>query len=282
MQIQEIKKIIQGALNEDLDRNGDITSNLIIPEDKQIKFQISNREETVLCGVDLALMVFKAGEEKFKKKLKITKKFSDGKLLEKSSVIIYGSGNARLILACERVALNLLQHLSGIATTTNKFVQELANNKSIQILDSRKTLPLLRTLQKYAVKVGGGKNHRFGLYDGILIKDNHIEAAGGVKKAINLVKKNLKNKIPIEIECDNLKQVKAAIDAGVDIIMLDNMNLNQLKQAVKIINKNAKIEVSGGITLSKIKAISKLEVDYISIGSLTHSVKASDIGLDLI
>jgi len=276
----KIKKIINDALDEDLGDAGDVTSNLTIPKNKIIKFQIAAREKLVLCGVDIVISVLDEVAKRFNnsKELKIKKHFTDGKVLSKNSVIISGSWNARSVFAAERVALNLIQHLSGIASETRKYV-DFVSNKKTKILDTRKTIPGLRILQKYAVKIGGGQNHRMGLYDAVLIKDNHIAAAGGVKNAVMLARKS--NMI-IEVECDNFAQVAEAIDVGADIIMLDNMNLMQIKKAVKLIGNKAKIEVSGGINLKKIKAISKTGVDYISVGALTHSVKAVDIGLDII
>ena len=281
--LEIIQDLIGKALDEDLKKDGDITSNLIIPDYKPVKFQISNREEIILCGMDFALMVFDLVAEKLKSKNKlvINKKISDGKKLKKNSVILQGIWDAKAVFAAERVVLNLLQHLSGIATMTGKYVAEISNKKT-KILDTRKTLPGLRILQKYAVRTGGGQNHRLGLYDGILIKDNHIAAAGGISKALKMVKKNLSGKMKTEIECDNISQVKESLDNGADIIMLDNMNLNQIKRAVKLIGNKAKIEVSGGVNLKNIKAISKTGIDYISIGALTHSAKAVDIGLDII
>lgn len=276
----KIKKIINDALDEDLSDIGDITSHLTISQNKKIKFQITAREKLVLCGADIAISVFNEVAKRFddNKKSKIKKHFIDGKVLPKNSVIISGLWNAKSVFIAERVALNLIQHLSGIASETRKYVDAVANKKT-KILDTRKTIPGLRILQKYAVKIGGGKNHRMGLYDAILIKDNHIAAAGSVKNAVMLAEKS--NMI-IEVECDNLAQVVEAVDCGADIIMLDNMSLEQIKKAVKLIGKKAKIEVSGGINLKKIKAISKTGVDYISVGALTHSVKAVDIGLDII
>jgi nicotinate-nucleotide pyrophosphorylase (carboxylating) len=275
----KILLIIDNALDEDLAGVGDITSNLTIPQNSKIKFQIVGREEIVLCGVDIALMVFdRAAQILGLEPLKIKKHFNDGKLLPKNNVIISGSGNAKLIFAAERVALNLIQHLSGIASETKKYVDEIVGEKT-KILDTRKTILGLRILQKYAVVVGGGSNHRMGLYDAVLIKDNHIAAARGIKNAVLATKKS---KMKIEVECDNLDQVGEAVEAGVDVIMLDNMNLEQIKKAAKLIGKKAKIEVSGGINLKQINAISKIGVDYISVGALTHSVKAVDIGLDIV
>ena len=281
-----IKEIIEQGLDEDLGRDshkkGDITSNYTTPINQKIKFQISNREPIVLCGTDIALLVFEAAQKKLqiKTSTKLKINFKDGDFLPKNSVIIEGNGNARVAFAAERLALNLMQHLSGIATETKRYVDQLHSNKT-KILDTRKTIPSLRMLQKYAVKTGGGHNHRMALYDGILIKDNHIAAAGGVALAIEMVREQLKKKIKIEIECDNLAQVREALASQADVIMLDNMSLEQIKKAVGLVGKKAKIEVSGGVSLGMIKEISKTGVDYISIGALTHSVRAVDIGLDI-
>ena len=274
---ESVNQIINLSLREDLSKIGDITSNLTIPQDKNINFQISNRQEAILCGVDFALKVFDI-ISKNNSQIKLQKHHNDGNYLTKNSIIISGSGNARLIFAAERVALNLLQHLCAIASKTNQFVQQLVGET--QILDTRKTIPSLRLLQKYAVKIGGGKNHRMGLYDAILIKDNHIAAAGSITNAINMIRDSQPN-LAIEIECDNLNQVQESLNNNVDIIMLDNMNLEQIKQAVNLIKDQAKIEVSGNVTIDRVKEISKTGIDYISIGALTHSVQAIDIGLDV-
>ncbi len=279
-----IKLILEQALDEDLGKLGDITSNFTIPKDKKIKFQISNREPIVLCGVDIAVEIFKIVEKRLKAPASVLKiNYKDGDFLKKNSVIIKGEGNARAVFAAERLVLNLMQHLSGVSTITKEYVDEIKGTKA-KILDTRKTIPAYRFLQKYAVKIGGGVNHRMALYDGILIKDNHIAAAGSIEKAVKMVRENLKKlnkKILIEVECDNLSQVREALLAKVDIIMLDNMNLKQMSEAVKIISKKAKVEASGGVNLKTVAGIAKTGVDYISVGALTHSVKAVDIGLDV-
>ncbi len=281
MKQKYIDSLIKNGLDEDLGKNGDITSNYTISASKNIKFQIRNREPIILCGLNIALKIFIATTKRLKtKSITLKSNFVDGDYLAKNSVIIEGFGNARAIFAAERLVLNLIQHLSGIATITNQYVKQISGQT--KILDTRKTIPGLRELQKYAVKTGGGQNHRMALYDGILIKDNHIAAAGSIAKAIQMIRKNLTKKMLIEVECDKLSQVEEAIAAKADIIMLDNMNLEQIKKAVSLIDGKAKIEVSGGINLEKIKEISKTGVDYISVGALTHSVKAVDIGLDII
>ena len=276
----ELFKISKNGLLEDRAYD-DITSDLTIKNNYKINFAIIPREDIILCGVDVIKLCFEElkKSEKFKNSsLTLKIKTKDGDFVKAGKEIAVGHGDSKLIFAAERVILNLLQHLSGISTLTNKFVKTLNNNK-IKILDTRKTLPSFRLLQKYAVKIGGGKNHRFDLSNAILIKDNHIAAAGNITKALELTKKN--KKLKIEIECDNLKQVSEAIKQKPDIIMLDNMAISNIKIAIRIIDKKSKIEVSGGINLTSIKKLQDLEIDFISIGALTHSVKAVDIGLDV-
>lgn len=279
---KQLAKIVKLALIEDK-ALFDVTSNLTITKNNLINFAINSRQDITFCGKNIILEVFAQLRKsaKFKNSkldLKILKQ--DGVLVKKNQAIATGYGDSKLIFAAERVILNLIQHLSGITTLTNEFCQALGDNK-IKILDTRKTIPNLRFLQKYAVKTGGGSNHRFDLSDLILIKDNHIAAADGIANAINLAKKNNKN-LKIEVECDNLDQVKQATDLKADIIMLDNMTISQVKEAIKIINNKAKIEISGGINLTNIKNYRNLKIDFISIGCLTHSIEAVDIGLDII
>ena len=282
---QELKKICRLALKEDKAQN-DVTSDLTIKNDASVSFQITAREEIILCGIEVIHHCFDelTKLKKFKNiflGLKI--KAHDGDLIKAGEPIAEGYGDAKLILAAERVILNLLQHLSGIATATHQFVKILDNEK-IKILDTRKTLPALRTLQKQAVVIGGGQNHRFNLSDMILIKDNHIAAAGSVAEAIKAAQKN--KKLRIEVECDTFEQVVDAVKSSPDIIMLDNMSSDEIKKCSAIIRahqaKKILIEISGGINLSNIKDFRTLDIDFISIGSLTHSVKAVDIGLDIV
>lgn len=280
-----LKKIIKIALDEDRVFN-DVTSDLTIPQNSIITFEINAREEIIFCGKTVILEVFSQLKKspKFKNSkidLKILAK--DGDAIKAGKSMVRGSGNAKLIFAAERVILNLIQHLSGIATLTQKFVKKL-DNKKIKILDTRKTLPGLRDLEKYAVVKGGGKNHRLNLSDMILIKDNHIAAAGSVTKAIQAAKKSQK-KLKIEVECDNFKQVAEAVKSKPDIIMLDNMTATEIKKCSALIRKSNKkilIEISGGVNLENIKNFKTLDVDFISIGSLTHSAKSVDIGLDIV
>jgi len=280
-----LEEIIKIALIEDGVFN-DSTSDLTIPKNSVITFEINPREEMIFCGEEIISEVFLQLKKstKFKNsKLDLKILAEDGNALKAGKSIARGVGDAKLIFAGERVILNLIQHLSGVATLTNQFVKKL-NDKKIKILDTRKTLPLLRALQKHAVTTGGGKNHRFNLSDMILIKDNHIAAAGSVKNAITLAKKSAK-KLKIEVECDTFKQVAEALESKPDIIMLDNMSVAEIKKCAALIRKSSKkirIEISGGVNLENIKNFSGLDVDFISIGALTHSVKAVDIGLDVI
>lgn len=278
----EIARIVKISLAEDCAFN-DVTSDLTIPESNSVSFEINPREEIIFCGKDVITEVFLQLKKSAKfrhSKLDLKISVKDGNAVKPGKSIARGVGDAKLIFAAERVILNLTQHLSGIATLTQKFVQTL-DDKRIKILDTRKTLPSFRVLQKYSVTIGGGKNHRFSLADMILIKDNHIAAAGSVKNAIEAAKKN-KKELKIEVECDTVEQVAEAIKSKPDIIMLDNMKISDIKKSIKIINKKSKIEISGGVNLTSIKSFAGLEIDFISVGSLTHSARAVDIGLDIV
>lgn len=277
---KEIKKIVKIALCEDCALD-DITSDLTIPKNSIVSFEIKAREDIIFCGHDVISEAFLAlkNSPKFKNsKLDFKISAKDGAAIYKTKSIASGTGDAKLVFAAERVILNLIQHLSGVATFTQQFVAAL-NDKKIKILDTRKTLPGLRFLQKYAVEVGGGKNHRFSLADMILIKDNHIAAAGSVTKAVAAC---ADSKLKIEVECDTVEQVAEAIKAKPDVILLDNMKISDIKKSIKIINKKSQIEVSGGVNLKTVKEFSGLEIDFISVGSLTHSARAVDIGLDIV
>lgn len=269
--LAKIKNLIKLALEEDIG-SGDITTQATVPKDLKAKAIIFTKEKGIICGLEVAKMVFKTQDSKIIFK----------KLVEDGDKVIFGekiaeiSGRAGKILTAERTALNFLQRLSGIATLTNEFVKRVKPYK-VRILDTRKTTPGLRLLEKYAVRVGGGKNHRFGLWDGILIKGNHINLVG-LKKAVKRTKK-LGEKV--EVETRNLKEVKEAVEAGADIIMLENMDLKTLKDGVRLIGKRALIEVSGGVNLENVREIAKTGVDWISIGRLTHSVKSLDMSLQI-
>ncbi len=282
---EDLKKVCRLALKEDKAGN-DVTSDLTIKNHAQISFKIVAREEIILCGIEAIHHCFDelTKLKKFKNIfLGLQLKAHDGDLIKAGDPIAEGFGDAKLILAAERVILNVMQHLSGISTTTHQFVKTLDDEK-IKILDTRKTLPMLRTLQKHAVVIGGGENHRLNLSDRILIKDNHIAAAGSVSAAINAAKKN--KKLKIEVECDTYEQVSEAVKSNPDIIMLDNMGVAEIKKCSALIrahqSKKIFIEISGGINLNNIKNFRALDIDFISIGSLTHSIKAVDIGLDIV
>jgi len=267
-----VRYLLKTALAEDIG-SGDITTDSVIPADLRSKASIVAKEAGVICGLDIAQWVF----ESVSKKIKFVKNVKDGAQVGPGKIVATVSGPARAILTAERTALNFLQRLSGIATLTNKFVR--AAGSKVKVLDTRKTTPGLRILEKYAVRTGGGTNHRFGLFDAVLIKDNHIAAVGSIKKAVGLARRLSKK---IEVEAKTMVQVREAIESGATRIMLDNMSIGNLKTAVKLIrSKNRKIEIeaSGGISLGNIGKIAKTGVDYISIGALTHSAPAMDISL---
>lgn len=268
----EIEKYIKLWIEEDIGK-GDITTDGVIEEDFDAKGIIFSKEDGVLAGgvfIPEILKKFGDFQVKFFKK--------DGEEFEKYQDLIEVRGSAKGILKSERLILNLLMRLSGIATFTRKFVKELEGTK-VKILDTRKTTPGLRIFEKYAVKAGGGTNHRMGLDSGILIKDNHILFAGGIKKALLKMKKNRPSGMKIEIEVKNLDEVREAIEHGADIILLDNMNIEEIKEAVKISKGRSEIEVSGGVNIDNIKDYKNLDINYISSGALTHSAKWIDLSM---
>jgi nicotinate-nucleotide pyrophosphorylase (carboxylating) len=271
-----IDKIIEQALLEDIG-TGDVTTEFIMPSNLKAKGIIKTSEEGVVAGLDIACLIFK----KLDSEIVFQEKIKDGTKVARGKVLAEISDSARTILKGERVALNFLQRMSGIATITSKFCQEV-KDLPVRIVDTRKTTPGLRILEKYAVLMGGGYNHRFGLYDAVLIKDNHLAVAGGIKSAVNSVRKQISHTIKIEVEVENLSQLQEALEMKVDIIMLDNMDLDTMKEAVKMAKGKAIIEASGGITLEKVRKIAQTGVDLISIGALTHSVKALDINMEIV
>ncbi len=278
-----IKPIVEAALKEDLGRSGDITSLCTIPADKQAIATIKTRENGVIAGIDCAIETFKL----INPNLRIEQLVSDKDQVSNNDQIMTISGSARDILSAERVALNFLSHMSGIATMTNKMVSEVKEYKT-KICCTRKTTPNLRILEKYAVSAGGGFNHRFGLDDAILIKDNHIAVAGSISDAISYAMGSKSHLCPIEVEVDTLRQLEEAIQHPIDAVLLDNMSEENLINAVEIINKNneqtgRKIisEASGGITSDTLTTVASSGVDIISVGALTHSSKALDLGLDI-
>ena len=268
-----IDRLILMALNEDISTE-DITTNSILKEKIIGVADLIIKEDGIIAGLDIFERTFKLLDQE----IEINFFCKDGDEVKNGSRIGIVKGDMRVILSAERVALNFLQRLSGIATNTHNMVK-LIRNSSIKLLDTRKTTPNMRMLEKYAVKIGGGFNHRYNLSDGILLKDNHIGAAGGIKKAVELVKKNISPMRKIEVEVENLEMVKEALEAKVDIIMLDNMSIEDIKKAVKLISGEAKIECSGNITKDNVEEILVTGIDYISSGSLTNNVKALDISL---
>ena len=270
-----VDDIIKNALKEDINYI-DVATDLLIDKNQITKGVMLAKADGVLCGLDIALRVFELLSDKFE--FKIFK--NDGDALVKGDIIAEIKGPTHFMLKGERTALNLVQHLSGIATITNKCVK-LIEGTNATIADTRKTLPGLRALQKYAVVCGGGKNHRFNLSDCAMLKDNHIDAAGGIFPAVKKLRETLGHTVKIEVETRNLFEVEQAIEAKADIIMLDNMDNATMTEAVNIINGRAVSEASGGITEETISSIAQTGVDIISLGAITHSVKAFDISLKI-
>ena len=271
-----ISQLVTLALDEDLNyqsaEQGDITAQLI-PQAEQANAKVITREDCIFCGKDLIIEVFKQVDPS----VVVTICVNDGDFVSANSTLFSASGSARAILTAERTALNFVQTLSGTATTTAHYVKELSGTNT-QLLDTRKTIPGLRALQKYAVKCGGGANHRIGLFDAFLIKENHIAACGGINNAVAQAKLNHADK-PIEVEVESFAELEQAINAGANIIMLDNFNPEQIRQAVTITNKRAKLEVSGNMTLETLKAYSQAGVDFISSGALTKNLQSIDLSM---
>lgn len=271
-----ISQLVTLALDEDLNyqsaEQGDITAQLI-PQAEQANAKVITREDCIFCGKDLIIEVFKQVDPSVVVNICV----NDGDFVSANSTLFSASGSARAILTAERTALNFVQTLSGTATTTAHYVKELSGTNT-QLLDTRKTIPGLRALQKYAVKCGGGANHRIGLFDAFLIKENHIAACGGINNAVAQAKLNHADK-PIEVEVESFDELEQAISAGADIIMLDNFNPEQIRQAVTITNKRAKLEVSGNMTLETLKAYSQAGVDFISSGALTKNLQSIDLSM---
>ncbi|MBF0248746.1 MAG: carboxylating nicotinate-nucleotide diphosphorylase [Alphaproteobacteria bacterium] len=271
--LKTVERIIDAALAEDLGEGGDITSNATIPEDARFSGVMAARHAMVVAGLDLAGLVFK----RVSADIVWIPETEDGVRVQEGAVLARVEGPARALLSAERTALNLLQHLSGIATLTRQYVEAVAGTGAV-ILDTRKTLPGYRELAKYATRMGGAQNHRMRLDDAVLIKDNHIAAAGGLATAVNRAREAGHG--PIEVECDTLIQVEAALNCGVDAVLLDNMSISQLREAVHIVGRAVRTEASGGVTLEKVRAIAETGVQTISVGRITQSAPAVDIGLD--
>ncbi len=269
------EKIVRDALYEDLGRQGDITSNSVIDKNLQNSFVLKSRADGVISGIQLAELSFKILDSS----LNFKKKINDGSYVKKEDIIATIEGFASSILSAERTALNFLSHLSGIASATNEMVN-LISETNTRIVSTRKTTPNLRILEKFAVKDGGGMNHRFGLYDGILIKDNHLALSGSISNSVSLAREKCGHMVNIEVEVDNLDQYREALETQTDAILLDNFKVEDLVKAVNLNKKNLILEASGKITKDNILDIAKTGVNLISSGWLTHSSPSLDIGLD--
>jgi nicotinate-nucleotide pyrophosphorylase (carboxylating) len=269
----QIKQIIEAALAEDIG-TGDITTQATVSSKKKGGAQAVAKDNFVIAGIDVFAETFQLLD----RSIRVKKLMDDGCRAKKGDVLAEVAGSLSNILQAERVALNLFQRMSGIASLTAQYVKAVRGTKA-KILDTRKTMPGLRVLDKMAVRIGGGCNHRTGLYDGVLIKDNHIEAAGGITAAVKAQRKRLPHTLKIEVETKNIKEVKEALKCGVDIIMLDNMTIPAMKKAVDFVNGRALLEASGNVNLQRVSEIAATGVDLISIGELTHSVRAADISL---
>ena len=268
-----IERLIEQALLEDI-HTGDITTRAVVPHRRPASARLIAKEGLMVAGTGIAGRVF----TRLNTATIFTPLLADGMLAVQGGVIASIQGDASDLLMGERVALNLLQRLCGIATLTSRFVAAVAGTK-VRIVDTRKTTPGLRELEKYAVRVGGGVNHRTGLYDGVLIKENHIMAAGGITEAVRRARAYIPHTLKIEIETETLAQVDEALSAGADIIMLDNMSIEEMRTAVQTIAGRALVEASGGVNLETVRAIAETGVDIISVGALTHSPRAMDISM---
>ena len=270
----QFQELIDQALKEDIG-TGDLSSR-ILSEDLTGLAKLYAKQEGVVAGLWLVEQVF----QRVDPRIQVQRLFKDGDKVKVGEVVLELVGPFSSILQGERTALNFLQHLSGIATATKRAVDQVAG-LSANIVDTRKTLPGWRALQKYAVRVGGGQNHRFGLYDAVMLKDNHLAAVGGLTEAVERIRVQVGHMVKIEVECESLKQVKEAVTCSVDVIMLDNMGINEMREAVRYIDHRAIVEASGGMKEERLREVAETGVDLISIGALTNSVKALDFSLDL-
>ncbi|HUX47210.1 MAG TPA: carboxylating nicotinate-nucleotide diphosphorylase [Desulfosporosinus sp.] len=270
----QFQELIDRALKEDIGA-GDLSTR-ILPEDLTGVAKLYAKQKGVIAGLWLVEQVF----QRVDPRIQVHRLLKDGDEVNVGGVVLEISGPISSILQGERTALNFLQHLSGIATATKRAVDQVAG-LSVNIVDTRKTLPGWRALQKYAVRVGGGQNHRFGLYDAVMLKDNHLAAVGGLTEAVKRIKAQVGHMTKIEVECESIKQVKEAVTCGVDVIMLDNMDLVEMREAVQYIDQRAIVEASGGMQEERLREVAETGVDVISIGALTHSVQALDFSLDL-
>lgn len=270
-----VDDLIKAAIKEDI-HYLDTTTDLMIPATARSTARFMAKAEGVVCGLEVALRVFELLDPTFSYEIRLP----EGSRVAYGDIIAELEGSTRCLLKGERTALNLLQHMSGVASATDRYVR-LVEGTRAAITDTRKTLPGLRALQKYAVTVGGGKNHRFNLSDGAMLKDNHIDAAGGIPQAVAAIREKLGHMVKLEVETRNLDEVRQALEAGADVIMLDNMDCPTMKAAVDLVAGRALLEASGGITDETLRAVAETGVDIVSIGALTHSVKALDISMKI-
>ena len=270
-----VEEHVKNALKEDIGF-GDITTDYLVPKNERITAKLNTREDGILCGIDIVEMVFNT----LSQDMKIQKFFADGDKIKKGDTLAIIEGPARAVLIGERTALNYIQRLSGIATETNKYQVAIGDNKA-RITDTRKTTPGFRMFEKYAVFTGGARLHRFNLADCVMIKDNHIQYAGSITNAVKKIREHLSHTHKIEIECDTIEQVKEAVEAKADIIMLDNMNCDLMKECVAIIGDKALIEASGNVTIETIGNIAKTGVDVISSSAIVAKAKTLDVALDM-
>jgi nicotinate-nucleotide pyrophosphorylase (carboxylating) len=268
-----LTQLIDLAFAEDIG-TGDITTDYLVSSDSRGSAIIIAKEDLVLAGLDVARTVF----QRLDPEVQLQSAHQDGAEIACGEIVLHLEGNLRALLTGERPALNFLQHLSGIATHVQTYVKAL-NNSRVRLVDTRKTTPGWRALEKYAVRMGGAHNHRMGLYDGVLIKDNHIAACGGIQQAVAAARKQISHLLKIEVEVTDLAGVHQALESGADVIMLDNMDIPHIREAVSVIQNRAIVEVSGGITLKNLTELSETGVDLISVGALTHSARAVDLSM---
>jgi nicotinate-nucleotide pyrophosphorylase (carboxylating) len=275
----ELERLVDIALGEDLCFGPDVTSETIIPHDQKAEAEVVARQSGIVCGLTVARVVLEAASFPLSG---VTTGHQDGDTIARGDAVLHLSGPVRPLLLAERTILNFMTHMSGIATATSAWVHAL-DGTNCEVRDTRKTTPGLRQLEKYSVRCGGGTNHRMGLGDAALIKDNHIAAAGGITKAVAAIRSRNPD-VVLEVECDTLDQVREAVDARCSLILLDNMDIEAIRAAVAIIRRSptTRVEASGGMTLERARLVAEEGVDYIAVGSLTHSVTALDLGLDLI
>jgi len=270
----QLDEFVKRVLAEDLGSGGDVTSKATIAEDARFTAEMNSRQAIVVAGLEIAVAFFRALDPK----VEINQRVKDGDRVEHGTVLLRLAGDARAMLAAERSALNTLQHLSGIATLTRQYVDAIEGTGAI-LIDTRKTIPGLRVLQKYAVQMGGAQNHRMRLDDGVLIKDNHVAVCGGVAEAVRRAR-SANTGLQVQVEVDHINQIEPALGAGADRLLLDNMDPAMLREAVKLVEGRVPLEASGGVTLETIRFLAETGVDYISVGRITQSAPAVDIGLD--